>query len=1304
MCGIAGTIYRKKYHAGIEIRVDELERVLHGVQEGNSTVEDLLELCWLYKSNINFLRYFIDENERKKVKELSKQILAISNSWLEIISKIDKRNTPEYFNIKYKEYESILDCHWFLAKEIPKLKEMVNFFENDQKALKKESSIIFYKSLATVINAIDNRLEFRGRDSLGISIQLCMNNFNNNVFENYVSPDMREQFYYEKNGNTGILTFIFKTANVIGSLGDNARSLKDLIKKNVTLKKAINNTKCESGSIVIHTRWASVGEVNISNCHPITNAQNGKDIKTPLILTSMNGDIYNYKEVIASCSKNNYKNYDKECTTDCLAFPAALTENESLDLNLVSKTINGFSGSFTAAIQGSSKPGSVILCCNGKQGLYIGISNDSIMFASDVYGLIESCRYFYPVKSGSIFSISNNYPIYSDDIELRMKQLNNDKTYFIRKNELKTTNITTRDIDKGEYNHFLEKEIRETKDIILRTILGYLQTSKVKNIKDLIVINDKQVPSKIIDKFKKYQFQKVIITGMGTCYTAAAAIAMYMRHILRNYFSHIQIEPHIATEASAFYLKPNMEDTLVIVIAQSGTTIDTNVYVQMAKERGASALAIANKREGDVTFLVDGTLYIGSGRDIEIAVPSTKTYTAQVILGYILTLYISSQLTESNSKNLTRLKKNIDLIREVPKKIDETFKIIDKQYDLRKLTEISCYYSSWYIIHDDSPNSVCAMEARIKYSEGCYHTLPYMHIDQLLKFKIKKSFLTFMTNQSLDKIESKIKNLLDLNNYIIIISDDKATSKSLKKYEQQGKLFFINIPASDKYFSFLPTIIINQVLSYYTALALDQRKKYFKNMQDNLNKNFSLFEQSWSTLVNKIKEGVFNEGFSVLQLSELNKAITKYKDSDGRIDSNEGKYLSGLLNDLHSFTKRPIDTIKHQAKTITVGAVRENNLEVETYQTDKNKEYLQLDLKRKSKNSELSSFLNSVNNFSRTELFSELNKYKEVFIYIDGVFDLYGNFILDFLNNINYKYSLGINFRLAKYYEYSLAKNSNEEYWIFITNRKSKKTDKLLNEIDHKRILHFNLSNDYNDLNNTIGITNQFESCLPDHLLNCFYIVNVLIKGFSTHSIHHWNNYIAKNLNQLDSAFEYLKYSNQFKIELNDAANVFLSKKNWKCIGSGINYNTAKFASNKLISTFKRACAFDVLENHKHVDISAEGAILTFIANIWRQGYQSDIKPELNKLISHNNVPIIVTNIGDQRFDNMRMTINYSFRYSIERIVPIIRLPKLEEIYTFPLNVLLVNMFIDEIKTILTEKDHNYLNNIALSEPSDLEF
>ena len=83
---------------------------------------------------------------------------------------------------------------------------------------------------------------------------------------------------------------------------------------------------------------------------------------------------------------------------------------------------------------------------------------------------------------------------------------------------------------------------------------------------------------------------------MGTCYTAGVAISNYMREILNHINKEIIVETTIARR-SGFYLDPDMSDTLVIVIAQSGTTIDTNVYVKKAKERGALSIAIANKRE-----------------------------------------------------------------------------------------------------------------------------------------------------------------------------------------------------------------------------------------------------------------------------------------------------------------------------------------------------------------------------------------------------------------------------------------------------------------------------------------------------------------------------------------------------------------------------------------------------------------------------------------------------------------------------------------------------------------------------------
>ena len=79
--------FNKDFKKGYEVSVVELNTILDAIPNNDNNIKLLLKRCWQYKSNINFLRYFRDENERKKVKELSKKILAISNSWLDIISK-----------------------------------------------------------------------------------------------------------------------------------------------------------------------------------------------------------------------------------------------------------------------------------------------------------------------------------------------------------------------------------------------------------------------------------------------------------------------------------------------------------------------------------------------------------------------------------------------------------------------------------------------------------------------------------------------------------------------------------------------------------------------------------------------------------------------------------------------------------------------------------------------------------------------------------------------------------------------------------------------------------------------------------------------------------------------------------------------------------------------------------------------------------------------------------------------------------------------------------------------------------------
>ena len=167
-----------------------------------------------------------------------------------------------------------------------------------------------------------------------------------------------------------------------------------------------------------------------------------------------------------------------------------------------------------------------------------------------------------------------------------------------------------------------------------------------------------------------------------------------MRENFNQLFPKISISAVIASEASAFQMQKDMKKTFVIAIAQSGTTKDTNTYVEMAKKNGACTMAILNKRNGDISYIVDNTLYLGNGRDIEIAVPSTKTYLCHLVLGYIFSLYIISKI----SKNFKKIQIKLNEILKISKAISSVL----KKYKTKNLQKISRKFSNnsnWYCLY-----------------------------------------------------------------------------------------------------------------------------------------------------------------------------------------------------------------------------------------------------------------------------------------------------------------------------------------------------------------------------------------------------------------------------------------------------------------------------------------------------------------------------------------------------------------------------------------------------------------------------
>ncbi len=1305
MCGIAGTIFNDDFNNGIEVSIEDIKEALERIDKDNGS-DALLDLAWQYKSNVNFIRFCKDNSERVKLSEICLSISKEGEKKRDLIALIDKSQTLDLYKKAVKEYENIMDAHWFFSEEIYRWKETIEKISGDQVSNLSNENIVLYREISKVIHAIDNRLELRGRDSLGISIVFSSSEYKNEHKKNFKNKYESYYFFKNKNNKKETHSFVFKTCNSIGGLGDNANEIKRRFLENEYINDLIKSTKIFSATIMAHTRWASVGAVNIENAHPTVLTNDSKNNKNQ-ILSLLNGDIYNYKDVINSSKEEHLEIIKKsECTNDSLAIPSYLLGKDVIDVEVASHMSTNFSGSFAIAIQQTIDPEKIILLKKGIQGLYIGFSYDGLMFASDVYGLVESCKYFIPIETDTCFEINAINKCSKENLNLSILDSKSNKYKDIDKDDLQVTNITTRDIDKRGYKHFLEKEIYETFDIVERTINGYLQPIDLTSSKDLsslISMTEKQVPEFITNSLKEGKIKKIIITGMGTCYTAAVAISMYMRSRLKTFMPNIIVEPHVASEGSAFYIEPNMQDTLVIVIAQSGTTVDTNVYVQMAKERGAMSLAIANKREGDVTFIVDGTIYIGEGRDIEIAVPSTKTYTAQVILGYILTLYFSSNLLKSEDQKKLFLQ-DLEDLKETNTLINQSFKKIEDTINYEKLDRFGSVKNSWYVLRDSSSNGVCADELRIKYSENCYQSVSSITLNEGLYLEIKNSFITFITEKNLSEYSNEIYKFCSNDNQVIIICIDSNIPSKLKSLEKLGKVLIINMPKSREHFSFLPTVIAGQFLSYYLALALDKRKEFFINMLESID-NKNKVKESFIRFSNAVNDGFFNQGFSFFDIDRIfnnfNEENNEMKDN---LDvSKASKHIKFLIEQ----SRRTIDTIKHQAKTITVGAVREDSQSSTLF----NKKFFSAD------NQDIitqHSFIEDIHTFFN-KFISDNNEFDfkmEILIAHNNLDEAYAYNIVNFLNDILNKLNFETTARLAHDYDFPRNKDDSHFNWILLKESQNEPVSDLIKNIDPSKIFIFEYESSKLVLESFSSIGKSSSEALKKSLWSLALSIFISNKLVSDNFINlngdetlpeRIESEFNKKLHNLNNSLNSINRSQEINNSINYSAKTYLTRNNWKCIGSGVNYNLSKFTSKRLIKEIERACAFDVLENHKHIDMSAESAIIVFISNIWKHGYQEDAFAEIEKLISHNSLPIIITNEGDSRFDNFSMFIEESFNNYINMPVPTIKLPKIEQQFSFPLNVYIIEKFLQEIKNFLKQKHSKNINISAIKLASNRE-
>ena len=401
------------------------------------------------------------------------------------------------------------------------------------------------------------------------------------------------------------------------------------------LEEKMKSEKPKGKVGIAHTRWATHGEPSEINAHP--HQSNDR------VFIVHNGIIENYlelKEELSSLGYSFSSKTDSELIAHLLDY--FLKENNSL-LKAMQALKNKLEGAYAIAALDQKDPESLVLARN-KSPLIIGLGKKENFAASDPLALAELTKSFLIMEDGDVAKISpQQVEIYDEQDNLA-----NREEMFMDVNAEAST--------KGNFRHYMEKEIFEQPNAILNTLDGRIGGDDVLNN----IFGEGS--SDVFEKVKRVQ-----IVACGT--------ALHAGRVAANWFSAISGLPTQIDYASEYrYKNPYIdEDTLLIAISQSGETADTLAALRYAKEKDYLAtLGICNTPTSSLAREADYLLLTNAGPEVGVA--STKCFTTQLVALMLLTL----SLAKASGKNPRLRGRIIEALRTLPEKISEALLLKDE--------------------------------------------------------------------------------------------------------------------------------------------------------------------------------------------------------------------------------------------------------------------------------------------------------------------------------------------------------------------------------------------------------------------------------------------------------------------------------------------------------------------------------------------------------------------------------------------------------------------------------------------------
>ncbi|MGB6067777.1 MAG: SIS domain-containing protein [Desulfomonilaceae bacterium] len=790
-----------------------------------------------------------------------------------------------------------------------------------------------------VMENID-RLEVRGRDSAGIAIQcLLLKNADLDAVLGRESQGNGPCAETLKSGAQRIIsttkladarisyTFIYKIANLVGRLGDNTSRLRDAIRGDKLLWKIAALT--EQVNIIAHTRWASNGIISLSNCHPVDGCLCDRDhlatIEDTRAQFVLNGDVDNYQTLMDAVVRGEGYEIDPLITTDTKILPLLYrlgTDPAKSPEDRFAAVLNACEGSMAVVMQHPHYPRTLFLGQKGSgQSLFVGKLNDGFMFASEVYGLAARTRRSYSLSGTERGGTQVVLTVGASDPDRMIGRYLEDGQPFGIKGE--PIYIHSRDIFRGSYNYYFEKEIHEAPSSIRKTI-----RHKYRRVAGRIDFSKEGSGSfsRLLGRLRDPELppiKRIMVIGQGTASVAAMGAAHLIDRALGG--SRISIDWRKSSEMSGFLSEKPLSDMLLIAISQSGTTTDTNRTVDVAGSQGAWIHAIVNRRNSPLVAKSNSHFYTSDGRDVEMAVASTKAFYSQIAAAKLTALLLAQEFSTLAEEEIYE---EIQELERLPGEIESVLMQCDS------IKESAEKYGpanrNWAVV-GNGPNKIAADEIRIKLSELCYKSIPCDFTEDKKHIDLSTEPLTLVVANDLPEqlVQDTVKEVAIFkahNGKPLVLC-----ARGEQRFKEHAERL-IELPTIGAGLGFVLATVAGHLWGFYAAKAIDATAEDLRNVRSVLAKALEepdgwdpdALRSKLGKVMKLISSGEMNASLPASTVAALAfySAGLEYSPHGrevAKLDIEEGiTILNRAIEDM----TRPIDTIRHQAKTVTVGISR----------------------------------------------------------------------------------------------------------------------------------------------------------------------------------------------------------------------------------------------------------------------------------------------------------------------------------------------------------------------------------------------